>query len=207
VTLGVVARSTAVTAAKQLVAAASFAQMVQNQHTEGTRKKLREAGFFLRLLAGVSGPVAMTPDPEAAEFYLSAFLSAARAVPLALKKERTAEWNAWSHKHWFVVMSESDGKLWDFLVEQRNKAHKEGGPDLTVTVTSVSLLEFIHEVQLLQGGSISISTVPGTPPPTIAALVKSFTARPGQTLAEACQPLFDLMSRMVDEFERAHPPA
>ena len=176
--------------------------MVRNQHTEATRKKLREAAFFLRLLAGVSKPLVMSPEPEAAEFYLSAFLSAARAVPLALKKERTAEWNAWNHEHWFALLSESDGKLWDFFVEQRNKVHKEGGPEITVTVTPISLMEFMRQTP-----NIFIHTgVPGTPHPTFTALARSFTARPGQTLAEACQPFFDLVSRMVEEFERAHSP-
>jgi hypothetical protein len=178
-----------------------------NQHTDATRKKLREAGFFLRLLAGVSKPSVMSPEPEAADFYLSAFLSAARAVPLALKKERTTEWNAWNHEHWFALLSESDGKLWDFFVEQRNKVHKEGGPDITVTVTSVSLIEFMQEVYR-QGGNVTIGTgMPGmAPPPTFTRLEKSFTDFPGQTLAQACQPFFDLVSRLVAEFEQAHPP-
>lgn len=159
---------------------------VAHQHTEATRKKLREAAFFLRLLAGVSKPLVMSPEPEAAEFYLSAFLSAARAVPLALKKEGTADWNAWNHEHWFDLLSESDGKLWDFFVEQRNKVHKEGGPEFTITVTPVSLIEFMQ-----QAPNVFIHTgTPGTPPPTFTAFAKSLIARPGQTLLEACQPFF-----------------
>ena len=45
--------------------------MIATQHTEATRKKLREAGFFLRLLATVDKATVMTPEPEAPDFYLS----------------------------------------------------------------------------------------------------------------------------------------
>lgn len=173
--------------------------MVKNQHTEATRKKLREAGFFLRLLAGVPKYSAMTPEPEAGQFYLSAFLSAARAVSFALQMERKAEWDAWI-KGWRASLSDRDLQLWKYLVDQRNKVHKEGGPELTVTVTPMSLMEF------MQGDVIIGTRMPGTPRVPLTTLVTSLTAHPGQTLAESCQPLFELVSRMVDEFERAHPP-
>ena len=176
---------------------------MNNQHTEATRKKLREAAFFLGQLATVEKVIAPYADPEAPDYYLSAFLSAARAVPWTLKMERTDEWNAWNHHGWFKDMTEADGKLWDFLVDQRNKVHKQGGPELTYTVTPVSLIEFMSE---MQGGNVSIHNMPGTPPPIFSKIQKTFTAVPGQSLAAACQPLFDLVTRLVDKFERAHPP-
>jgi len=94
--------------------------MVANQHTEATLKKLREAGFFLRLLADLSNDGVVTREPEAAEFYASAFLSAARAVPWALHKERTAEWNAWIDG-WRSRLSDSDREIWKFLVDQAGR--------------------------------------------------------------------------------------
>jgi hypothetical protein len=179
--------------------------MTATQRTEATRKKLREAGFFLRQLAKVDKATVNTPEPEAADYYLSAFLSAARAVPWALKMERTNEWDAWNHG-WFTAMTDGDGARWDFLVDQRNKVLKQGGPELTHTVTPVSLMEFMREVSL-QGGNTYIGTgMPGTPQPTFSKIEKTFTARPGQTLAAACQPLLDLITRLVDDFERDHPP-
>ncbi len=181
--------------------------MVTTQHTEATRKKLREAAFFLRQLADVSHATVMSPEPEASEFYLSAFLSAVRAVQWALKMERTAEWNAWNHEHWFALLSDGDRKLWEFFVDQRNKVHKQGGPEITITVTPVSLFEFMQEVSR-QGGHLEIThSVPGTPLPKYTKFEKAFIDRPGQTLAQACQPIFDLVSRMVDQFEHDHPPA
>ena len=178
--------------------------MTATQHTEATRKKLREAAFFHCLLETVAKAMVDSNEPEAADFYLSAFLSAVRAVPWALKMERTDEWNAWNHA-WFTAMTASDNDLWDFLVDQRNKVHKKGGPELTYTVTPVSLLEFMGEINS-RGGSAFIHNMPGTPSPTFSKTEKAFTAVPGQSLATACLPLLALITRLVDDFERDHPP-
>jgi hypothetical protein len=182
------------------------AKVTATQHTEATRKKLREAEFFLHRLASVDKGTVINTDPEAADFYLSAFLSAARAVGWTLKRERTAEWDAWNHTGWFTTLSKDENALWDFLRDQRNMVHKEGAPELTCTVTPVSLMEFVRE-QSLQGNQIFFNTgIPATPL-TFNKLEKSFTAHPGQTLSEVCQPLLDLVTRMVAKFEQAHPPA
>jgi hypothetical protein len=69
---------------------------------------------------------------------------ALRAVGWTLKKERTAEWDAWNHHGWFTTLTKDEEALWDFMVEQRNHVHKEGGPKLTYTVTPVSVMEFIR---------------------------------------------------------------
>jgi len=172
------------------------------QHTEATRKKLREATFFHRHLGTVAKAMVNNTEPEAADFYLSAFLSAVRAVPWALKMERTDEWNAWNHA-WFTAMKASDAALWDFLVDQRNKVHKQGGPELTYTVMPVSLMEF-----MLEDKNTHIGTgMPGTPQPIFSKIEKAFTAVPGKSLATASLPLLDLITRLVDDFERDHPPA
>jgi hypothetical protein len=175
------------------------------QHIEATRKKLREAGFFLQRLASVDKGSVINADPEAADFYLSAFLSAARAVGWTLKKERTAEWDAWNHDGWFTTLTKDENALWAFMRDQRNYVHKAGGPELTYTITPVSMMEFMRE-QSLQGNQIFFNTgMPGTPQPTFTKLEKSFTAHPGKALSEVCQPFFDLVSRMVDKFEQEHP--
>ena len=147
----------------------------------------------------------MNASPEAADFYLSAFLSAARAVQWTLKKERTAEWDAWNHQGWFLPLTTDEGVLWDFMVDQRNNVHKEGGPELTYTITPVSMMEFMRE-QSLQGNQMFFNTsMPGIPQPTFSKLEKTFTAHPGKTLSEVCQPFLDLVTRMVEKFEQAHP--
>jgi len=174
--------------------------MVANQHTEATLKKLREAGFFLRLLADLSNDGLVTREPEAAEFYASAFLSAARAVPWALHKERTAAWNAWIDG-WRSRLSDSDREIWKFLVDQRNKVHKEGGPNITVTARSV-LWMFMPE---LKGTEFASARGITGLPAGFTKHEKTFTDNPEKSLAEGCQPIFELMSRMMEDFERAHP--
>jgi hypothetical protein len=52
-----------------------------------TEAKLREAQFFLEQLASIQGQSIRRKDPEHFAFYLSAFLSAARSVTLALQND------------------------------------------------------------------------------------------------------------------------
>jgi hypothetical protein len=48
--------------------------------------------------------------------------------------------------------------------------------------------------------------MPGTPQPVFSKIEKTFTAVPDHSLAAACQPLFDVMKDLVEDFERDHPP-
>jgi hypothetical protein len=173
---------------------------------ELTRKKLREAQFFLGHLAAEQ-PRAIKPGGEAADFYLSAFLSAARAVPWTLKNERTSEWNAWHHEHWFVPMTAEDGKLWDFFVEQRNKVQKQGGPDIEFATTTVSLMDSQMKLSQQSGGSIHYSGIPGTPLPTFQVSERRFSIEPDTPMVDVCQRFMALLRRLVSEFERDHPVA
>jgi hypothetical protein len=59
-----------------------------------TQKKLREAGFFLNKLSA-EGQQVVRSEQESFEFYLSAFLSSARAVTFALQKEQKEKYDAW----------------------------------------------------------------------------------------------------------------
>jgi hypothetical protein len=61
----------------------------------------------------------------------------------------------------------------------------------------------------LQGFTIFTSNMPGLPPPptTYTKLEKTLTARPGKTLADACQPFFYVKRDLVDDIERDHPPS
>jgi hypothetical protein len=174
--------------------------MTANQHTEATRKKLREAAFFLRQLATVDRAKVNSLEPEAPDYYLSAFLSAARAVQEVLRKERNDEFNAWLDG-WVSGRTEEQKKCFKFLTDQRNNVIHEGGPELTYTITPVSLMEF-----MLEDRNTYIGTgMPGTPQPTFSKIEKTFTAVPGQRLAAACQPLYDVMKDLVKDFERDHP--
>jgi hypothetical protein len=171
--------------------------------TEATRKKLREAAFFLYQLSLVDKALVSNNEPEAADFYLSAFLTAARAVQFALNNERADEWKAWIFG-WRSHRTEAQLAHYDYLVDQRNKVEKEGGPDITRRNLAVSVQDFMREISD-KGGGFSISQMPGLPPPTFSKQATTLTARPDQTLSAACQPLYEVMKDLVDDFERDHP--
>jgi hypothetical protein len=178
---------------------------MQTQHTEATRKKLREAAFFLCKLAETDRALLHQDEPEHADFYLSAFLTAARAVQFALKKERKKEWKAWIDG-WVSKRTAAQLKSYKYLVKQRNNVEKRGGPEITITVSTVSVQEFMREVSD-RGGGFYMSQMPGLPPPTFSKQTTTLTAHPEQRLSVTCQPLFDVMKDLVEDFERAHPPS
>jgi hypothetical protein len=160
------------------------------QHTEATRKKLREVEFFLRRLASVDKGTVINADPEAPDFYLNAFLSAARAVQETFRKERSDEFKAWI-AGWVAQRTHAQKASFKFLNEQRKMAIHEGGPELTYVVTPVSAFDFMREISQ-QGGRVYMSNMPQRQPHPFFKVEKAFTAVPGQTLAVACQPLYDV---------------
>jgi hypothetical protein len=176
-------------------------EQTQGPHTEATRKKLREAAFFLRKLYEADR-VLDSDEPEEADFYLSAFLTAARAVQFALKKERTDEWNAWIGG-WVGNRSTAQLESCHYLVDQRNKVEKEGGPEVTLSVLTLSVVQFMREISE-RGGSFYMSQMPGLPPPTFSKQEITLAAYPDQPLWVACQPLFEVMKDLVEDFERDH---
>src|SRR5262249_61199057 len=87
-------------------------------------KKLREARFFLSKMSE-SERLAFG-DKEHFDFYLSAFLSAARTVDYRLRHEQGALYPPW-RATWDSVLSTSDARLMKFLVDDRNVEVHESG--------------------------------------------------------------------------------
>ena len=79
-------------------------------------KKLREAKFFLGHMRMESAR-STQPDREHFEFYLSAFLSAARSVTTFFEKRNQKAW--WSQ--WRANRSEDDRQLLNEMRIQRNE--------------------------------------------------------------------------------------
>ncbi len=94
-----------------------------------TEMKLREAKFFFALLHK-SRQHTVNGDPEVFVFYLSAFLSAARAVTFALQFEEKTNYNTW-FPPWLESRNKKERKLLKFMVKQRNSAQKRGSPAFT----------------------------------------------------------------------------
>ena len=81
---------------------------------ERTLKKLREAEFFYSAMNAEAARI-MKPDPEAIEFYLSAFVTAARTVTLALQKEHKAQYDEWFPNWWATALTDSERGAWTSL--------------------------------------------------------------------------------------------
>jgi hypothetical protein len=169
---------------------------------ERTHKKLREAQFFLGLLNAEDSKV-LGRQSEIVDFYLSAFLSAARSVTFAMSKDHGAGTENWT-TDWIGRLPGQDGNLMDFFVHQRNKIQKQGAADIEATLTTMSHVEFMQQISL-QGGNYLTTGMPGVPPPTFSRTGARFAASPHASIGALCQNYLDLLSRLVSDFERENP--
>ena len=95
---------------------------------EATQKKLREALFFLAHIERVA--FSGTNEPrEAAAFYVSAFLSAARSVTFALESEEPETYPDWSVR-WRSTLTDGERKLLAAFTAARNRALKRETPEV-----------------------------------------------------------------------------
>ena len=94
-----------------------------------TQKKLREAKFFLSRLEQEERLPPGSSIPEAADFYFSAFVSAARSVAFVFQKENKAEYDSWA-PGWFQSRSGPEELLMKRFKQERTQALKLTGSDL-----------------------------------------------------------------------------
>lgn len=91
-----------------------------------TQRKLREAQFFISKLekheCALDGG-----SREEAEFYFSAFLSAARSVTFVLEAEQQASYKEWS-PIWRATRSDRERLLLSRFTDARNRALKRETP-------------------------------------------------------------------------------
>jgi hypothetical protein len=103
-----------------------------------TQKKLREARFFFEHLR-----TGTMPNPEAFEFFLSAFLSEALGVRLALMIEgqpRSGPWmKTWQTEH----CSDEEQNLLYELKKQRDKEQHQRGADMSIEWEPIPLIEYV----------------------------------------------------------------
>lgn len=105
---------------------------------EATHKKLREARFFLDQMEHELTSAGHNPV-EAVEFYLSAFLSAARSVTFILQAEEPHKYPEWSHA-WKETRSEEDKQMLARFTSARNRALKRETPAVAEDRAASSML-------------------------------------------------------------------
>lgn len=168
-----------------------------------TQKKLRETYFFLGHLREKAR--AFRLDTEEFEFFLSAFLSAARSVTFALQAEEKEKYDVW-FPQWLESRGEEDHELLKFMKDQRNAEQKQAGAEVSVTMEYVP----VTEVRMDNRGHPAYygffwSGVPGTPPPRIGRHVHHFELGGSAVEAvEACERYAALLKGLVQDFTNAY---
>jgi hypothetical protein len=175
--------------------------MVQIPNTE---KKLREAKFFL----GYVSKAGRSPqlDREDFDFYLSAFLSAARSVDWVLRceqKSRRKSYIAWYEK-WQQNLTEDNRKLWDFMDTQRgDEVHKKGAETQgDVETVPLTLSDPDYRRDNITWMSSGWFDSPGTPPPEMELTVHYFKTE-HKKVVDTCKRYLALLEKLVQEFQQA----
>jgi hypothetical protein len=165
-------------------------------------KKIAEAEFFLMLMCREERRSIGNRDPF--DYFLSAFLSAARTVDYRLRHEQKAIYKPW-RKVWNARLTPEDDRLIKFMVDDRiHEVHESGSSrsvaqeDITLTVGMTYLDDDM--------GMVTIGGRPDQPPVLIRKQTYNFTIDGAERKAtEACAAYLALLQRMVGEFEADHP--
>ena len=122
----------------------------------GVRKKLREARFFQGKMAERESLA--FGDHEEFDFYLSAFLSAARSVDYRLRHEQGVTYETF-HAKWDTTLSLDDQQLVKLLIDDRNFEVHESGSTRAELETRIRVGDFYRD----RSGTVTVASPPGTP--------------------------------------------
>ncbi len=169
---------------------------------EATRKKLREATFFLGQFAEQERRV-FRPEPEARDFYLSGFLSAARSVADVIEAEEGDRYRAWFALRKTTLTSEEQ-ELLKFTNRQRVQSVHVRGPEVQVDSINVPIIELQRELEA-GGGSLQIfpGGVPGAPEPmpTVQRTTLVFQDSSVASVCELSQRYLEFITSIINEYE------
>ena len=168
-----------------------------------TRRKFREARFFLANMQRAARSTHL--DREDFDFYLSAFLSAARSVTWVLQKEQKASYDAW-YPGWKQVLGAPDQALLTFMNEQRVAELKKAGAEKLSEIQMVPLTQFDWEQPSHPAYGWTWVGPPGVAPPEMGVVVHYFE-NGGQKVKvlDECKRYLALLERLIAEFDAAFP--
>jgi hypothetical protein len=162
-------------------------------------KKLREARFFLGKM-GDQERLAFG-DKEPFDFFLSAFLSAARSVDYRLRHEQKALYPSW-RASWNAALPPHQDLLIKFLVDDRALEVHESGSGRSVQREGIPVGDVYHD----GSGTVHISAPPGTPPAIIHKPSYQFTiGGNSRRVVDACAEYLGLLEGMVAKFQADNP--
>jgi hypothetical protein len=167
-------------------------------------RKIGEAHFFLRKM--IEQEPRFVGDKEPFDYYLSAFLSAAMSVrggfQIRQDRPRNTAIKAW-RAQWERNLSAEERSLYDFMRKDRVDEVHDSGSSRNVGQEGV---EFGIGTHPLDGGTLTIGGIFGTPPTVVYRPTYSFTIdRTDRKVTEACGAYLALLQRMVTDFEATLP--
>ena len=168
---------------------------------ERIEKKLREARFFLSRMA--EHEKRAFGDKEPFDFYLSAFVSAARSVDYRLRHEQKAIYPGWRETWDSCTLTTDQQELVKHLIDDRNVEVHESGSARTIVEESISVMGDSYEDA---SGRLEVFAPPGTPPAQINKPAYYFQI--GETdrkAVDACREYLGLLTKMVRDFQAANP--
>ncbi len=161
-----------------------------------TEKKLREAQFFLEKLRDQESRA--FGDREPFDFYLSAFLGAARSVDYHLRQEQWAIYPRW-REAWDSRLQDSERGLIKFLVEDRNVEVREIGSTRSETTTAIPIDDSHTDP--------SSNVFAACPPSHLVTGGPYYWIRidgSAREATEACTQYLELLKQMVEAFKSVH---
>ena len=159
---------------------------------DAAEKKLREAQFF----AGKIDAARTAHDPECNEsidFYLSAFLSAARSIWHVLKAEAPTVFPQWCNE-WLARQSQEERNTFDAIRTGRNHSLKEGTQP-TRENYHASISPYPAELQFFFEDGL-----PVTPREFLGRISPN---DPEHDLVARCRECIALLANMITEFAEA----
>jgi len=170
-------------------------------NVEGIEKKLREAKFFLNKMSEHERMA--FKDQEPFDFYLSAFLSAARTLDYRLRHEQAAVYPTW-RTAWDTTLTQAQQGLIKFMVDDRNVEVHESGSSRVVKTENRELGPGTHS---FASGTMDIVGPPGVAPLAIIQTpAYNFTIEGTERKAtDACEEYLALLGRMLATFKADHP--
>lgn len=167
---------------------------------ERTKDQLEEARFFLHHLQDERAKHARPNKPPLAHFrfYLSAFLSAARSVRWVLQSEEK-KYDAWCGS-WNERVTETENAVFKLITEMRNSSVKRGHVEMTSRMEEVPIRESYNpDFQYYQRNASGFQAW------TVREVQYVDLLGTKHDVVAVCEQYVDVLTRMVDDFEKKHP--
>jgi hypothetical protein len=166
--------------------------------TNDVKKKVREAAFFLSKIQEQSR-VAFG-DHEPFDYYLSAFLSAARSVDYRLRHGHGTKYTAFRENIWNPRLALSEQRLLKFMTDDRNLEVHEAGSGRVQGEVRIPIRGRYEDGS---GSSITAFGPPGVPPAEVIKPTYTFDLDGHHApVVESCSEYLRLLERLVEEFAR-----